>query len=1392
MAGHPTDENSEDFHPDPLQKEVIGRAHYLSSLTQSTGDLDGIPKPEAALRALLQGRSEYGSELPTTLAACSLERISLPGSLVGSPPAEELLDEEARRYLQCPEQMLRDDEEQDASLFQPYWDPLLRNDPRVYKRFIRKLHQADYLVYTQRPKCMVGVFFVKKSDGKKIRMIIDARGANMRFREPPGVQLLTSDGFSRIEVTPPEGLSPGSEDYDAYMKEWKVHVGLSDVKDCFHRLRQPKWLSEFFCLDSIPASWVGLEGTTLDGVLLQPDSLIYPAPGSLCMGFTWSLFFAQRISERLMGQVGVLRNSRLAFDRGESMQFFTDQNEVASIHHYVYVDNLGILSTDEIQVERGLEEVKETFESRNLHLHPGEVRCGAMKALGCELRGDLMASRITIERFHKLRQAITGVLMRKKVSGRLLEVVVGHATFAGLTNRALLSVFHTTYRYIRTHYDYPSTLWSSVREEMQAFRSLMIYLHADWTRPWNTYVTASDSSLTGYGVVSSTWTSLEVSKVGRCLERGRFKKKGSHSARDSALTAAGFVRDEVAREWRAGVLEANEFLSLSGWELNHDFLEVPGYLLHKDRWTPRLWGLWQYESGILELESRALVKSLRRIALSIFGHDIRQLCLTDNMSVCLAFDRSRSKNYFVLRQIRLFNAYCLSRNISCTIRWIPSELNSADEPSRISTDDSKSLTHAVPILGVKERTLLETAASEEPQHSSKKQGGSKAFVNSELKSAEASPSEKADVGQELSHTSEKASLQSTWSEARREREQGIQTQEKPESLAVNQLNPYIKWKEDKGQDTSSPKEASGQECGGPCLGCEPVYISELLGGPSCEGGNQQAVPSRAQIFPGLCSSPRFAARSEESLRHGGRQPHGGLHESDVPRRISELQGRQNDSGLSSRVPELRQEWQWEDPENLAIHQGLQKAHPGEEPGGLSFCRLGRLCRGDEEVEQASDVNLSPSFGVYLRQTVRAAEGPSVFFSETGAQHQQGMESAFVSRRRAQPNEDRRIRHQPVDRLTLPPWVDREVSRMSQDGASRREAVGFRLRGIPEDVSDHREDVGNGGNTLSDPPQRSIYRQSKKLQVTTRSAKEGTVEGSQKRHEIRKECTPGCNMGVSPNKTAGVCESMRGRAWGNSLRPSSRTQVRRRGPKGAYVMDLFAGEAGVSRACEDLGFKAKFWDLRYGVSHDLTKKSTLQKIRREIKRGRVLACMLAPVCTSFSVARDRTKVIRNRDYPWGIPDHLLSDKERESIITGNRCFQACFKIMRWLDEAKVPYILENPASSKAWFLPPMLQHMSSPHVNWVKRCFCQFGAPWKKPTAFLTGNLEFSELHRLTKVCHGRGTCTRTGKPHFLLTGSRSDGTPWTRVAQPYPRKLCVALAHTLTSYMHTYPTRYYL
>ena len=148
-----------------------------------------------------------------------------------------------------------------------------------------------------------------------------------------------------------------------------------------------------------------------------------------------------------MSTASALQSSILVNDRSEAL-VLGDERESSGLkesrmHHYVYVDNLGLMSVDQSSVEEGLKDVERVFESENLVLHPGLVSTGSTQALGCDLRGDLLASRVTPERYHKLRQAIGGLLARKNASGRLLEVVIGHATFVGLTCRPVLSLFNT-------------------------------------------------------------------------------------------------------------------------------------------------------------------------------------------------------------------------------------------------------------------------------------------------------------------------------------------------------------------------------------------------------------------------------------------------------------------------------------------------------------------------------------------------------------------------------------------------------------------------------------------------------------------------------------------------------------------------------------------------------------------------------------------------------------------------------------------------------------------------------------------------------------------------------------------------------------------------------------
>ena len=83
-------------------------------------------------------------------------------------------------------------------------------------------------------------------------MILDAREANRAFGDPPGVKLCSAETFSNIEA-------PANDDYDA-----EYCIGSFDLKDCFHRLLMPPWMSPYFCLAPLTAAELGIIGVVDD------------------------------------------------------------------------------------------------------------------------------------------------------------------------------------------------------------------------------------------------------------------------------------------------------------------------------------------------------------------------------------------------------------------------------------------------------------------------------------------------------------------------------------------------------------------------------------------------------------------------------------------------------------------------------------------------------------------------------------------------------------------------------------------------------------------------------------------------------------------------------------------------------------------------------------------------------------------------------------------------------------------------------------------------------------------------------------------------------------------------------------------------------------------------
>ena len=197
----------------------------------------------------------------------------------------------------------------------------------------------------------------------------------------------------------------------------------------------------------------------------------------------------------------------------------------------------------------------------------------------------------------------------------------------------------------------------------------------------STHVGASDASLEGLGVCSAQWPREAVMRHGRIPERGRFRRTSGHSARDAWFAPNGFTRDSETALWRP-LLDSESFSHLD-WERVSDFPEIPKTLLGSELFTVRIAQPFRIREDIFVVEARALFRSLQMLVSVHHVENSRCLLLVDNLGIALSFERKRSRHFKVLVQIRKFCAYCLTFNIRCSIRWVPSEWNCSDMPSRV-------------------------------------------------------------------------------------------------------------------------------------------------------------------------------------------------------------------------------------------------------------------------------------------------------------------------------------------------------------------------------------------------------------------------------------------------------------------------------------------------------------------------------------------------------------------------------------------------------------------------------------------------------------------------------------------------------------------------------------
>ena len=559
------------------------------------------------------------------------------------------------------QRLLRDPDESlsQPAVHAPYSDPALVRKPRVYAEFIASLFRAGLICFRPRASATVGIFFVWKKN-KMQRMILDTRLLNTCFREPDHTALPTPACYAGMEIPEVGHL-------------WLAQM---DVDNAFYRIRLPAGAESYFRLPQVRRDLLCdllRDDSTFSAELLPQEAHITPCLLVLPMGWSWSLYFCQHIVCGAVAQAGV-RTDQLFLDR-QPCPNLADQ----SVGVATYVDNVGVLGTDSAAVNVEARKVLNALENNGLSCK-GLYEAGVdHHFLGLDFDRKSGRISVSIERSWKIRLALLALAGAPRIYGPQLRKILGHFTWAVLLRREMLSIFYHVYRFVDKCGDRSWRVWGSVRHELRMAAHLIIFAYCDVRRPWSPRVYVSDSqgagrdNFGGYAVMYRDLDSATVGAIGRISEKWRYDVEDAIQARSHALELAA-LSDRPPPPTYDG----------------RTFSEVESEVTHPfDSWVLAFQGRWAAAEDIMRTEGRASNLCVRHFLRKVQNHSKRCLILCDNLSLTLAFTKGRGSSIALNQCCRERCALALAVNGSFVTRWIPSERNAADGPSRALTGEAE-------------------------------------------------------------------------------------------------------------------------------------------------------------------------------------------------------------------------------------------------------------------------------------------------------------------------------------------------------------------------------------------------------------------------------------------------------------------------------------------------------------------------------------------------------------------------------------------------------------------------------------------------------------------------------------------------------------------------------
>ncbi|CAK0841047.1 unnamed protein product [Prorocentrum cordatum] len=608
------------------------------------------PSPHAAW-SLLQGLRPGYSEAEAAGARTVYQRgnISLPKIGAGKVPLVDVLPADLQSKLESGRGLLRSPEEA-AALIRDAGAPRAM-DPKLgrlgydYGHALGELFASGVIECSSEPVLEeAGMFFVARKD-KRLRLICDTRTPNMHFTVPNHTALATGEALSSLEAS---GVN---------------FIGMSsgDVDCCFYQYSLPPWCRRYFNLPTIQSRFLPLEVRNACGLSGKSGQVRFRFK-VVPMGWNWAVHFIQEAHLHIVKSV--LPSQPWCVDKHPGIDLSVEDAKV------LYIDNFAVLSASPQRAAQAAYDMKAALAAKGVvsELDPQASEVGEL--LGCELDLRTGCWQVSGRRLWRLYGALEHLLSRRvKVSGQELERLIGHIVAAFMLRREGLALLHSSYEFVQASYTKRQPLWKSVLRELGWVKALLPCLRSDTRRPWSELVTCFDASPWGYGVVETEWDLGDVQRVGRVSERARFR---------GVLATEGAPRERAFEHEVA--CAPDPALLLVGRATR--FPEVSHSTLQSRTWRVVGCGRWKRKEAIHGLEGAALTWAVRRAGRDARQHGARRLFLGDNMSLTLAAAKGRAANHRLLGVCRVLLAVGIAADLKIQVRWIPSEWNPSDAPSR--------------------------------------------------------------------------------------------------------------------------------------------------------------------------------------------------------------------------------------------------------------------------------------------------------------------------------------------------------------------------------------------------------------------------------------------------------------------------------------------------------------------------------------------------------------------------------------------------------------------------------------------------------------------------------------------------------------------------------------